>query len=172
MRRVLSRLGIVAVVGWLALGTALDTSATSWEDYTPDASECRVLELINGLRAAEGLHALKLSATLGAAAEDHALDMATNDVFGHSLSDGTTWQQNILNHRYLRGTATAENIAAGRSSATGVFALWADSPEHRANILDPKMWAIGIGRAHDAGSRYGWYWTVTFGARSSRFVTC
>ena len=172
MRSVLTRLGIVAIVAWLAFGATTDAAATSWDTYKPDTVECGVLALVNELRAENGLRALTLSATLGAAAEHHARNMAKNNVFSHTLTDGTTWQQNILNHRYLVGPATAENIAAGRSSANGVYSVWVSSPGHRANILDPKLYAIGIGRSYNEASKYGWYWATTFGGRSSRTITC
>lgn len=172
MPRLLSRVGVLTVAAWLAVGAAVPGSATSWQSYAPDASECAFLAVVNAHRAAHGLPALKLSATLGAAPEHHSRDMATNDVFGHTLADGTTWRQNIRDHRYPDGSATAENVAAGRSSARGVFSQWANSPGHDANMLDPGLRAIGIGRAHDEDSRYGWYWTTTFGSRSSRTVTC
>lgn len=172
MRHLLTRLGTLAFVAWLALGATTDAAADSWRNYDPDATECGFLAIINQYRADRGLHALKLSATLGAAAEHHSRDMANNNVFSHTLSDGTSWNANIMDHRYVRGAAMAENIAAGRSSARGVFALWVNSPGHRANMLDPGLYAIGIGRAHNEASRYGWYWTTTFGARSSRLTTC
>ena len=172
MRHLLTQVGLFAISVWLAVGAAAQASATSWEDYHPDSTECGFLSVINGYRGSQGLHALKLSATLGAAAEHHSIDMARNNVFSHTLSDGTDWNANIMNHRYVRESATAENIAAGRSSARGVFSLWVDSPGHKANMLDPNLYAIGIGRAYDAGSKYGWYWTTTFGARSSRIIVC
>lgn len=172
MRSTLTRLGFLAIVAWLALGAAADASAISWEDYDPDSAECGFLSIINEYRADNGLHALKLSATLGAAAEHHSRDMAENNVFSHTLSDGTSWLTNIVDHRYVRGAATAENIAAGRSSARGVFSLWANSAGHRENMLDPNLYAIGIGRAHNEASKYDWYWATTFGARSSRVISC
>ena len=172
MPRLLSRLGVLVVVGWLALGATLGASATSWETYAPDASECGFLAVINEYRASKGLHALKLSATLGAAAEHHSRDMANNNVFSHTLSTRVSWSDNIMNHGYVEGAAMAENIAAGRSSASGVFSLWVNSSGHRANMLSPKLYAIGIGRAYNAASPYDWYWTTTFGGRSSRLITC
>jgi uncharacterized protein YkwD len=39
-------------------------------------------------------------------------------------------------------------------------------------MLDPKMYTIGIGRAYNEASKYDWYWTTTFGAKSSRVITC
>ena len=172
MRSLISRLGVLAIISWLAVGTTADAAATSWGDYRPDSAECGLLAIINEYRADKGLRALTLSATLGAAAEHHSRDMAENNVFSHTLSDGTSWNKNVQDHRYVRGAATAENIAAGRSSARGVFSLWVNSPGHKANMLDPKMYAIGIGRAHDESSKYDWYWTTTFGARSSRTISC
>ena len=172
MRHLLTRLGVVVGVAWLALGTTAAGAATSWSDYDPDATECAFLAVINEYRVDTGGRPRSLSATLGAAAEHHSLDMAQNNVFSHTLSDGTSWNANIMDHRYVRGAASAENIAAGRSSAKGVFSLWVNSPGHKANMLDPKYYAVGIARAYDVDSRYGWYWTTTFGARSSRTITC
>ncbi len=172
MRYLLQRLGALAIIAWLALGTTADATATSWSDYDPDPTECALLAVMNEFRVDNGRRPLTLSATLGAAAEHHALDMAGNNVFSHTLSDGTSWNANIMDHRYVLGAATAENIAAGRSSAKGVFSLWVNSPGHKANMLDPELYAIGIARAYDADAKYGWYWTTTFGARSSRTVTC
>jgi len=172
MQHLLTRIGVLAVVAWLAVGVTVDAAATSWEDYDPDATECAFLAVINEFRVLNGRRPLTLSATLGAAAEHHSLDMAQNNVFSHTLSDGTNWHDNILDHRYVRGAATAENIAAGRSSARGVFSLWVNSPDHKANMLDPELYAIGIARASDADSRYGWYWATTFGSRSSRTIAC
>jgi uncharacterized protein YkwD len=172
MRQVLTRLGLLALVGWLAVGAPTEAAASSWERYRPDAAECGFLAVINDYRASKGLHRLKLSATLGAAAEHHSADMARNNVFSHTLSTGTSWSTNILSHRYVTGAAMAENIAAGRSSARGVFSLWVNSPGHKANMLSRSMYAIGIGRASDASSKYDWYWTTTFGGRSSRLISC
>lgn len=172
MRTNFARLGALAIVAWLALGATADAAATSWSDYDPDATECAFLAVINEFRVDNGRRPFTLSATLGAAADHHALDMAQNNVFSHTLSDGISWNTNIMDHRYVRGAATAENIAAGRSSAKGIFSLWVNSPGHKANMLDPKLYAIGIARAYDADAKYGWYWATTFGSRSSRTITC
>jgi uncharacterized protein YkwD len=33
-------------------------------------------------------------------------------------------------------------------------------------MLSSRYKAIGIGRAYDAGSQYGWYWTADFGGKA------
>jgi hypothetical protein len=33
-----TRLGLVAIVAWLALGTTADATATSWTNYRPDSA--------------------------------------------------------------------------------------------------------------------------------------
>ncbi len=145
------------------------TTASSWK---AEPEECAFLTLINQYRVDNGLSALTISKTLSAAAEDHSIDMGKNNYFSHTLADGTTWSQNIANHGYPSNTSRAENIAAGRESAAGVFDQWKNSPGHNANMLSSTYKAIGIGRAQKSGSRYTWYWTNTFGSKVDQAYTC
>lgn len=39
----------------------------------------------------------------------------------------------------------------------------AASSGHNQNMLNPNYRVIGIARAYDAASSYGWYWTTDFG---------
>src|SRR5215211_1221716 len=130
------------------------------------------LSLINSYRKSKGLSSLRLSRTLGAAAEHHSIDMARNNYFSHTLSNGTSWSQNILNHGYTASGTIGENIAAGYSSAQATFDQWRGSSVHRQNMLNSNFRAIGIGRASRSTSRYGWYWTTTFGGRFDASPSC
>ncbi len=130
--------------------------------YNPDSEELAFLGLINDYRIGLGLEPLALNPELGAAAEFHSVDMATKDYFSHTLEDGTTWAENIINHGY-EIYPLGENIAAGNDAAAEAFEQWRNSPEHDANMRNPDYHAIGIGRAYGEDSRYGWYWTTTFG---------
>ncbi len=130
--------------------------------YNPDSEELAFLGLINDYRIGLGLEPLALNPELGAAAEFHSVDMATKDYFSHTLEDGTTWAENIINHGY-EIYPLGENIAAGNDSAAEAFEQWRNSPEHDVNMRNPDYHAIGIGRAYGEDSRYGWYWTTTFG---------
>jgi uncharacterized protein YkwD len=127
-----------------------------------DAEELAFLTLVNNYRAENGLGALSLSPALSAAAKAHSQDMAAKNYFEHEGLDGSTFSQRIIAAGYT-GNPTAENIFAGDQTAAGAFESWKNSPPHNANMLSPNSLAIGIGRAFDAGSECGWYWTTTFG---------
>ncbi|MDQ3779502.1 MAG: SH3 domain-containing protein [Chloroflexota bacterium] len=127
-----------------------------------DAEEQALLDQMNTYRAQNGLGPLQLSQTLGAAADAHSIEMATNSYFDHTMLGGVTVEQNLQNFGY--GDATyGENIAGGMENGAGAFAAWQGSPSHNANMLRAEYAAIGIARAYDASSGYGWYWTTIFG---------
>jgi uncharacterized protein YkwD/uncharacterized protein YraI len=136
--------------------------APSSADACVDAEEVAFLALINDHRAASGLRPLSVSSSLSSAAAYHSVDMAANGYLAHTLLDGTTVVQNMANFGYQGGTH-GENIAAGTETAAEAMQTWQASAEHNANMLNESFGAIGIGRAYDAGSQYGWYWTTIFG---------
>src|SRR6187200_1055789 len=111
-------------------------SGTSASSYCADSQEAKFLSLINSYRKNNGLASLKLSRTLGAAAEHHSIDMARNNYFSHTLKNGTSWSQNIRDHGYSASGTMAENIAAGNSSAQATFDQWRASSGHNRNMLN------------------------------------
>jgi len=155
-----------------ARSTGADSGAISAATYAPDSEECAFLGRINTYRKGKGLGPLALSKTLGAAAEHHSVDMATNDYTSHTLADGTTWEGNIAAHGYPTSSARAENIAYGKASAADVFTQWKNSSGHNRNMVGAKFNAIGIGRAYGETTHYKWYWTTTFGSVVDDTVTC
>ena len=131
--------------------------------YSADAEEWAFVELLNAYRGELGLAPVTLNAELSAAAEYHSADMATNNYFSHYLFDGTDAGTNIQNFGYT-GFPYAENIAAGMETAQEVMIGWQNSPEHNATMTDPQYTEVGVGRAFNEASHYGWYWTATYGA--------
>ena len=136
--------------------------AVNSADACVDSDEVGFLALINDYRAASGLRPLSLSSSLSSAAAYHSVDMAANGYLAHTLLDGTTVEQNMANFGYEGGTH-GENIAAGTQTAAEAMQTWQGSAEHNANMLNGSFGAIGIGRAYDPNSQYGWYWTTIFG---------
>jgi uncharacterized protein YkwD/uncharacterized protein YraI len=136
--------------------------APSAADACVDSEEVAFLALINDYRAAAGMPPLSVSSSLSSAAAYHSIDMAANGYLAHTLLDGTTVEQNMANFGYQGGTH-GENIAAGTETAAEAMQTWQSSTEHNANMLNGSFGAIGIGRAYDAASQYGWYWTTIFG---------
>ncbi len=133
--------------------------------YSPDGEERAFLDLINRYRRDKGLSTLSLNDQLGAAAEFHSQDMAKKDYFKHTLSNGDSPEENIVDHGYSNYRYVGENIAAGFASADDAFAAWKGSPEHDKNMLSKNFSEIGIGRADSNTGKYDWYWTTTFGSR-------
>jgi uncharacterized protein YkwD len=160
----LSRLLLVLMMATLFAGvTVQSTNASSVADYCATPLDQELLTLINNYRAQNGRGALAMSQTLGAAAEHHAIDMATTGTLAHTLSDGTDWLQNIINHGYPY-SYRSENIAWGYGSPQAVFDAWKASSGHNAAMLNSGFGAIGINRVYNSQSQYKYYWVTTFGS--------
>jgi uncharacterized protein YkwD len=147
-----------------ASGTfVLSASNADASSYCMDSDEQAVVQLINDYRAQNGLPPLVAVQILGAAADYHSYDMATNNYFSHTLFNGTTWSQNMTSFGYPTGGWRGENIAAGYPTPQSVFDGWKGSPAHNATMLDSNAKAFGVGLAYNANSNFGWYWTTDFG---------
>lgn len=85
--------------------------------------------------------------------------MARQNFYQHSPLES------VENFGYKHWRVIGENISAGHASASGAMDAWQNSPGHNKTMLDPNYAAIGIGRAYNRKSKYGWYWTTTFGDR-------
>jgi uncharacterized protein YkwD len=133
--------------------------------YSPDGEERAFLELINAYRRKNGVSQLSLNDKLGAAAKHHSRDMAKKNYFSHKLANGDSAEQNIRRFGYTNYRFVGENIFAGDKRADQAMAAWKKSREHNRNMLSTDFTEIGIGRAHGKKSKYGWYWTTTFGKR-------
>lgn len=147
------------------------TLAHAGEDYCANSEEQAFLVLVNDFRAENGLEPLVLSQTLSVAAEHHSRDSALENLTGHTGSDGSTAKQRLVAHGYTYDTYWAENVFAGDDKAAEAFKWWENSPGHRRNMLDPNYVAIGIDRAYNTLSEYGWYWTTTFGGVADAAAT-
>ena len=155
---------VVGVVGAAAIpGAPGRASHDPGGRYCAGPVEQEMLALINDFRAGRGLEPLALSRPLGAAATHKSQEMANRGYFRHTSPDGVAPRQLLARHGYEHNTAIGENIAAGQESAAATFEQWRESASHRELMLGEDFTAVGIARAHDAGSRYDWYWTAEFG---------
>jgi uncharacterized protein YkwD len=134
--------------------------------------EQQVVELVNAQRALQSLPPYKRVTSLDQAARYHATDMAQDNYFAHdsydrvggSLVQVCAWSSRISSY-YSGWQYLAENIAAGYSTPQSVMNGWMNSSGHRANILSPNNWEIGVGY-YQGGGDYGVYWVQDFGRRS------
>ena len=127
------------------------------------SADLEFLAIINQYRRDNGVGELTASQTLGAAAQHHSYDMGVNSHFSHTLSDGTSWSQNIVNHGYTF-SGRGENLAWGYFTAQSVFEAWRNSPTHNENMLWPTFRAIGVSMVHLPDTQYQMFWTTTFGS--------
>ncbi len=129
-----------------------------------DSEERALLTLINNYRADRGLSTLAMSETLNRAASWKSQHMASNGYFAHDdIGLGRTFTDRLRDCGYSYYAWTGENLAADNETAAATFAQWQESASHNTNMLDPRFNAIGIGRAYDDATPYGWYWTAVFG---------
>jgi uncharacterized protein YkwD len=96
-------------------------------------------------------------ARLARSTEKHAADMAENNFFSHTGSDGLQfWDRAIAEEYPMWGGA--ENIAAGNAAFEAAFLQWVNSPGHCANLMRTAS-AFGLGYAFSQDSDWGHYWT-------------
>ncbi|MGQ0837486.1 CAP domain-containing protein [Actinokineospora sp.] len=126
---------------------------------TPASPETAVLALVNRERAAAGCPALRWDDRIGSAARAHSVDMATRNYYSHTSLDGRGPADRMRAQGYPK--PGGENIGAGYRTAEAAVKGWMDSSGHRANILDCRYRALGVGVGR--GGKWGVYWTQNFG---------
>lgn len=105
---------------------------------------------------------LSLDLTLAEAAQRHSEDMAQNNLFSHTGSDGTSGDDRIEAAGY-EWRAWGENVAAGNADAAATIAQWFASPTHCANFMKPVFTEVGFGYDQDPSADYVHYWTANLG---------
>ncbi len=129
-----------------------------------------MLQLVNELRAQEGLQPLQLNTSLNNAAFNHSKDMGDNNYFSHTGLNGSSFSDRARAEGYT-GSPRGENIAAGNATVEATFRQWVNSGGHLNNMLNAGHNEMGIGHATVDGSRYTHYWTQIFGKGNLLSVT-
>jgi uncharacterized protein YkwD len=128
-----------------------------------DAAARQVIDLTNEFREKEGRRELTPNEELSRAARYFADYMAQTDKYGHT-ADGKQPAERAKEFGY-KYCIVAENIAwesktsgfTTEELAQSLFNGWKNSPEHRANMLDPDVYDIGVAvaRSEKTGKHYG-----------------
>jgi len=129
----------------LALGLAL---AAAFALATPAAA----LDF-NSFRRANGLPPVSRSAALNRLAQAHAADLARRQSLDHDGFDARM--------RTVSWNTAAENVLYGCADASCAFRLWANSSEHRANMLLPGLTQYGLASAKAANGQVYWVLEMT-----------
>ncbi|MBE0568364.1 MAG: CAP domain-containing protein [Deltaproteobacteria bacterium] len=106
------------------------------------------------------------SDSLAMAAYLHSEDMALNDFFSHTGSDGSSAGERIARQGYPWRTY-GENIAVGYPTVSSVVPGWLGSEGHCHNMMNPAFTEIGAGYAVGpfGGNPSARYWTFDLADR-------
>jgi uncharacterized protein YkwD len=149
-RTLLSRLGMLAAttVALFGLTAAVPAMAAS-DPAVPSTGkpvhltsfEHRLRHLINHDRATRKLHPLTITPCAEDFARGWTQKMAKSNKLVHNPDLVALWS--AANCR--DASKLAENIGKSGNDADALYSAYMHSPEHRANILDPKLRYVGIG---------------------------
>lgn len=120
----------------------------------------QILALVNAERQRAGVAPLTLNSQLNAAAQNHGRDMANNNHFSHTGTDGSSPGQRAVAVGYP-SPYVGENIAWGQTSTEQVMRRWMESDAHRRNILNPNYTELGVAFVVAESGRP--YWVQNFG---------
>lgn len=118
-------------------------SGSPSDESSPTKTEiAKVIELVNGERAANGASPLRYNASM-----QEAADLRVNEIdvsFSHTRPDGTPCFT-AIKELGIGYSCVGENIAYGYSTPEAVMEAWMKSDGHRKNILDPQFTDIAVG---------------------------
>jgi len=119
--------------------------------------ESGVLVDINAFRQAHDLPPLRINPRLSAAAREHTLQMAQDGYFAHESADGSAFWRRIQSFYPSSPWAywsVGENLlwASPDVTPTRALGMWLASPEHRANLMDPRWREVGVAAVHEAAA--------------------
>jgi uncharacterized protein YkwD len=131
----------------LSLALLLITPAIHAQSVFASANNLTVAEqyllaAANEARANQGLSPLRLDPVLTQASAAHAREMASHEDISHQFND----EPDLAERGASAGahfSLISENVGEAPSSVI-IHDLWMHSPDHRANLLDPEIDAIGI----------------------------
>ena len=110
--------------------------------FFADITRAALENFTNQARQAVGLQPLTENAQLDQAARLKAENMVRNQYFDHTSPTGVTaWYWFSLagyNYKYA-----GENLAIGFYDSQEVYNAWLNSPEHKANMLNPNYKEVG-----------------------------
>jgi uncharacterized protein YkwD len=140
----------------------LVTSTCAFTSEISNISE--TIDAINAYRAENGLPPYNVNSLLSKAAQSHANDMACNNLFGHTGSNGSTIQSRVSDAGYVYSSVT-ENVYGSYPplSGGGVVNWWKNDKtdlRHNLNLISDTFIDIGVG--YSFFNNYGYY-VVLFG---------
>ena len=138
------------LVGFAVLGLVSGRGAGA-TGYTASSYGSTLVGLLNQARAEHGLPLLIDTAELGTVAVSWSEHLGR----GRALSHNPELQAELESHGSRDWTTYGENVGdAPTDDPSGVFIAYMQSPEHRANILDPRYRFVGVGVVFSGGTAW------------------
>jgi uncharacterized protein YkwD len=155
---------VLAFAVTTVVGLGRPTTARAWDEGAySSSSERELVTLTNRSRAAAGLKALKVDATLRSIARWRSKDMIKRDYFSHDIPGYGSVFDKMSEKGYcykLAGENIGWNTYPDGDATEAIHAMFMDSSGHRKNILGKKWDRIGIGAYKGADGKK--MWTVVF----------
>ncbi len=144
----------------MLLGSLSIASPASAALVPTPTMEASVVYWTNVQRAKAHCAPLRVDSRLTQAARFHSRWMATTGRFSHTGFKNT----NFVTREAMAGyhAPVAENIAWGYTMGPTTVNAWMASPGHRANMLNCRAKAVGVGVAYSKSGKP--YFTQDFGA--------
>ena len=164
-----SRLWLIINVTGATASVSSSTPSASAGGTTPAPAACAVtldpakvadaIKAVNSYRAKNGLPPYTVNSLLTNAAAVHANDMACNNFFTHTGTDGSTPTTRVAAAGYSASDVT-ENVYGSYPplSGQGVVSWWANDqvdPNHNLNLISSRYTEIGV--AYSFFNNYGYY---------------
>jgi uncharacterized protein YkwD len=151
MFRALLPLAIVFTMVSCSPDATEEVNQTIVTTYEYNATELRLVELINNHRANLGLTPLEVVNHISYKSEGHNEYMIEQRAISHDYFQERS--QNIIH--VLGAARVAENVAYNYVTAESVFAAWKNSPGHRENIEGNfTHFGISVSTDSETGRKY------------------
>jgi uncharacterized protein YkwD len=153
------RLSLLAMIpamllGMLAVAQPASAALVPWQTLQTD-----IVYWTNHQRAKVRCAPVRVDNRLVRAGRDHSAWMARTGTFSHVGYSGSTFVTRVRATGYT--APFSENIAYGYRTGAEVVNAWMRSPGHRANLLNCRAKAVGVGAVYN--SRGVAYYTQNFG---------
>lgn len=158
---------ITAAVMAFTLTSVFSAHAADSAENDTDELVKQIALMVNQARSEQGLKPVYVVPYLCNVANVRAAE--TVEYFAHSRLDGSSFST-AIDTNIVPFEFTAENLAAGSSTALDTFNQWKNSPGHWAAIVNPDITHMGISVVYAEDSDYGFYWQQTFVKTNKEFA--
>lgn len=153
------RLIIALLLGGWVMGILAPSARATYasSSATRHASASEVIQLVNQLRAANGLAPYRVDRALMATAQAHSEYQAANGITSHSGKGGSRPHDRVVAYGYGGGAAVyvSENIASGTHLSAGqAVGWWQGDNLHLTTMISSKYTDVGAGVAEADGVVY------------------